>query len=213
MQAIKYFRSIMAFALIFLVTSPQSFAAPKQIKLPPETAKLPASELSGYNLATQKCMICHSVDYIRYQPPGMNQTQWTVEVAKMKHSYGASLSEADIKSIGAYLAVMYGTAKSTDSKILAASVVNTPKTETATQVQGLLNANGCMGCHAIDKKMPGPSFKKIASKYTQEAQAQSMLATSIQQGGAGKWGEMPMPPMASLNAEQAKILARFILEQ
>ena len=124
MQRIKGFRLILAFTLIFAATSLQVNAAPKQIKLPPETASLPESELPGYNLATQKCMICHSVDYIRYQPPGMNQAQWTAEVAKMKRSYGALLSEAEIKSIGAYLAVVYGTAKLTDSAVQAVSVMH-----------------------------------------------------------------------------------------
>ena len=123
MQHIKYFRLISVLALIFITALPQVTAAPKQVTVPAETAELPKSELSGYNLATQKCIICHSVDYIQYQPPGMNQVQWTAEVAKMKRSYGALLSEAEIKSIGAYLAVVYGTAKSTDSKVMAVSVV------------------------------------------------------------------------------------------
>jgi cytochrome c551/c552 len=213
MPEINHFRSILAFSFIILATSSQSLAAPNLIKLPPETAKLPVSELPGYNLATQKCIICHSVDYIQYQPPGMNQAQWTAEVAKMEHSYGASLSKADIKSIGAYLAVVYGTAKATDSEIIAASIVNSPKAEAAPQAQDLLNSNGCMGCHAIDENRLGPSFKSIASKYQQQAEAQNMLASSIQKGGVGKWGEIPMPPMASLNTEQARILAKFILEQ
>ncbi|NOQ13271.1 MAG: c-type cytochrome [Methyloprofundus sp.] len=214
MQSTKAIHSILAFSFIFLTTSASSFAAPKQIKLPPETAKLPKSELAGYQLATQKCMICHSVDYIFYQPPGMNQAQWTAEVAKMKHSYGAMLSETDIKSIGAYLAVVYGTAKATDSEVIAASANSSqPKTNREPQAQELLTSSGCMGCHAIDNKVLGPSFKDIAAKYKQEAQAQNMLATSIQKGGVGKWGEIPMPPMANLTAEQAKGLAKFILEQ
>ena len=51
----------------------------------------------------------------------MNQAQRTAEVAKKEYSYGAWLSEAEIKSIGAYLAVVYGTAKATDRKILQVS--------------------------------------------------------------------------------------------
>lgn len=124
MQEIKYFRLILTLMLISVAALPHVNAAPKQITVPPETAKLPESKLPGYNLATQKCIICHSVDYISYQPPGMDQSQWTAEVAKMKQSYGASLNEAEIKSIGAYLAVVYGTAKSTDSEVLAVSVVH-----------------------------------------------------------------------------------------
>lgn len=114
MQRIKFLRLILRVALIFVATHIQGHAAPKQIQLPADTATLPVSELPGYHLAKQKCVICHSVDYIRYQPPGMTQAQWTAEVAKMKHAYGAWLSEAEIKSIGAYLAVVYGSAKPKD---------------------------------------------------------------------------------------------------
>ena len=112
---------MLACILIYMAPT-QAYAAPKQINLPSDTDVLPKSSLPGYQLATQKCMMCHSVDYIRYQPPGMNQAQWTAEVAKMKNAYGAWLNETEIKSIGAYLAVVYGTAKATDSEVLAVSV-------------------------------------------------------------------------------------------
>ena len=124
MQRIKNVCLNLGLILISVVVSSQGYADSKQVTLPAETAELPKSELPGYKLATQKCVMCHSVDYIRYQPPGMNLAQWTAEVAKMKRAYGAWLSEAEIKSIGAYLAVVYGTAKATDSKVLAASVEN-----------------------------------------------------------------------------------------
>lgn len=122
MQKIKNTCLSMGLIVFSVAISHPVYAGSKQITLPAETAELPKSELPGYKLATQKCMMCHSVDYIRYQPPGMNQDQWTAEVAKMKRAYGAWLSEADIKSIGAYLAVVYGTAKASDSQVQAASV-------------------------------------------------------------------------------------------
>ncbi len=123
MHRIKSTCLSLGFILISAGVSPQIYAESKQITLPAETAELPVSELPGYKLATQKCVMCHSVDYIAFQPPGMNQVQWTAEVAKMKRAYGAWLSEAEIKSIGAYLAVVYGTAQATDSNVLAASVI------------------------------------------------------------------------------------------
>ena len=64
-------------------------ATPQTIELPGETAKLKESTLPGYAVATQKCLICHSVDYISFQPPGMTQKQWTAEMLKMQHLYGA----------------------------------------------------------------------------------------------------------------------------
>jgi hypothetical protein len=153
--------------LIFALAIPNALAAPNEIKLPPETAKLRPSKLPGYALALQKCMICHSVDYIDYQPPGMNQTQWTAEVAKMQHAFGAPISDDEVKQIGAYLAVVYGTAKATDASVMAASnaattpaaaassasaETTTSMSSTAIDVQALLNAHACLGCHAIDKK-------------------------------------------------------------
>ena len=109
------------FVLVFAVAIPNALAAPNEIKLPPETAKLRPSKLPGYALALKKCMICHSADYIDYEPPGMNQTQWTAEVAKIQHAFGAPISDDEVKQIGAYLAVMYGTAKANDTSVMAAS--------------------------------------------------------------------------------------------
>lgn len=215
MQAIERFKIARIFTLLCLMIAPLVSADVKQIQLPPETARLPESDLAGYQLATQKCMICHSVDYIQFQPPGMNLAQWTSEVAKMKHSYGAVLNNAEIKSIGAYLAVVYGTAKATDSEIMAASMPGKPDAdaELAMDVQILLDTNACMGCHALDGKLLGPSFKEVAIKYKSDKQAQSILARSIIKGGVGKWGHIPMPAMSSLTDQQAEAIAKFVLTQ
>ena len=207
----------LTFATIAALFMQLTHAAPKQIKLPPETAKLRKSKLPGYTLATQQCLICHSADYINFQAPNMNQQQWTDEVFKMQHSYGAQLSKADAKSIGAYLAVAYGSAKATDPSIIAASksatVVKNPAADTTTAVQALLSNNACLSCHAIDKQLVGPAFQKIALKYKNDAQAQSKLATAIQKGSVGKWGEMPMPAMSNLSNTQSKALSAFVLKQ
>jgi cytochrome c len=31
--------------------------------------------------------------------------------------------------------------------------------------QIVANSNACMGCHAVDRKLVGPSFQQIAAKY------------------------------------------------
>jgi mono/diheme cytochrome c family protein len=80
------------------------------IKLPKETAVLRPSALAGYKIALEKCGICHSADYINLQPPGMTLAQWTAEVVKMQHAYGARLDDDDIKLLGIYLAAAYGDA-------------------------------------------------------------------------------------------------------
>ncbi len=79
-------------------------------KLPKETAVLRPSELIGYKIAREKCGICHSADYINLQPPGMALAQWTAEMVKMQHAYGAPLDEGEIKQLGIYLTSAYGDA-------------------------------------------------------------------------------------------------------
>lgn len=186
----------------------------KKISLPASTISLPKSELPGYNLALQKCSICHSVDYIHHQPPGMDQKAWTNAVLKMQHSFGAPISKSDISSIGAYLSVIYGTAKADDPEVIEASKppVSTSPSSGTNDVQELLSKNGCTGCHDIAKKIVGPAFKSVAEKYKADTDAISKLVLSIQQGGSGKWGSMAMPPMVNVTNEQAKALANFILK-
>lgn len=143
-------------------------ASSKEIILPTDHSSLRPSDLPGYALARQKCAICHSADYINYQAPGLSQAQWTAEAKKMQHAYGAALDEQEIKSIGAYLAVAYGSAKATDASVIAASAKATMDDENpnaAMDVQALLNANACVGCHAVDRKVVGPAFHEVAAKY------------------------------------------------
>ncbi len=85
-------------------------AATRTIELPPETAQLKPSTLPGYSIARGKCGICHSLDYILYQPPQMSQAQWTAEAQKMQRSYGAPLDADEIRLVGIYLATVYGDA-------------------------------------------------------------------------------------------------------
>ena len=54
--------------------------------------------------------------------------------------------------------------------------------------------SGCMGCHSIDKKLVGPSFKSIADKNKDQADALVRLSDKVRKGGAGVWGPIPMSP-------------------
>lgn len=190
-------------------------AQPQRITLPPDTSRLRPSGLRGYAIAQQKCGICHSADYVSFQPPNMTQTQWTAEVTKMRQAYGAPLDDQEIRSLGAYLAVAYGSASATDTSVIEASGeppgTGAPPTALGIDVQALLNVNGCTVCHASDKKLVGPSFEDIASKYQGDQDAAAMLARSIRQGVVGKWGQVPMPALAALGEPQARALAQFVL--
>ncbi|TCV97531.1 hypothetical protein EC912_101547 [Luteibacter rhizovicinus] len=101
-------------AIVVLCFSFAGMAAAMDVKLPAETAKLRASTLPGYAIATRTCGICHSLDYVAYQPPGMSQAQWTAEVTKMQRVYGAPIGDDDVKLVGAYLSAVYGSEEGTD---------------------------------------------------------------------------------------------------
>lgn len=77
--------------------------------------------------------------------------------------------------------------------------------------QALATSKNCMACHAIDKKVVGPSYKDVAKKYAGDAKAADMLAAKIMKGGAGVWGPIPMPANTQVNAAEAKKLAGWVL--
>ena len=74
----------------------------------------------------------------------------------------------------------------------------------------LAKKNACTACHAVDKKMVGPSYQDVAKKYAGKMDA-AALAKSIKAGGSGKWGPVPMPAQAALSDADAKTLAAWIL--
>lgn len=117
----SFFIAILCAGALANLASGADQANSASITLPPETATLRHSDLPGYIAASSKCVICHSVDYINFQPPGMNQIQWTAEVTKMQRKYGAPISDNEVAAIGAYLAVAYGSANASDDSINSAS--------------------------------------------------------------------------------------------
>lgn len=75
----------------------------------------------------------------------------------------------------------------------------------------LAQKNACMSCHAVDKKVLGPSFQEVAKKYAGQKDAVAVVAASVKNGGSGKWGAIPMPPMEGLSEADAKLLATWIV--
>lgn len=76
----------------------------------------------------------------------------------------------------------------------------------------LAKSKNCMGCHALDKKVLGPSFRDIALKYKGQKDAQDKLIASISKGSAGAWGPIAMPANA-VSAAEAQTLAAWVLAQ
>ncbi len=71
--------------------------------------------------------------------------------------------------------------------------------------QELATKHNCMGCHAVDKKLVGPSLKDIAAKYKGKG-ADDALVKKVKAGGSGVWGSMAMPPSAAPEGDIKQIV-------
>lgn len=92
---------------------------------------------------------------------------------------------------------------------LAAAAVSA--TAPAIASADLAKKHNCLACHAVDKKMVGPSYQDIAVKYKGQADAAAKLAAKVKAGGTGVWGQIPMPPNAAVPEADIKTLVTWIL--
>lgn len=76
--------------------------------------------------------------------------------------------------------------------------------------QVLAKSKACLACHAVDKKVVGPAFKDVKTKYASDTSTQAYLEGKIKNGSKGVWGEMPMPKQ-NVSDEEAKALAAWII--
>jgi cytochrome c len=88
-----------------------------------------------------------------------------------------------------------------------------PDTLAASGADGLLQEKGCSGCHALDARVVGPSFREVAARYAKDSEAAGKLREKIRSGGQGAWGPVPMPPNAGLTDAELDRLARWVLQQ
>jgi cytochrome c len=75
----------------------------------------------------------------------------------------------------------------------------------------LAKAKNCTACHAVDKKLIGPSYKDVAAKYANDKDAVAKLSKKVREGGVGAWGQIPMPANPQVNADEAAALAKWIM--
>ena len=99
------------------------------------------------------------------------------------------------------------------SLMIAATLVAGALSTPALANQQLATAKNCMACHAVDKKLVGPSYKDVAKKYAGQKDAEAKLAEKVIKGGSGVWGAVPMPANPQVSAAEAKQLVSWILSQ
>ena len=77
----------------------------------------------------------------------------------------------------------------------------------------LAKKHACFACHAVDKKLVGPSYKDVAAKYRADKGADAKLFDKVKKGGTGVWGQVPMPPNGAVPDADVKALVKWIMSQ
>lgn len=75
----------------------------------------------------------------------------------------------------------------------------------------LAQKNACMSCHGVDKKIVGPAYTDVAAKYKGVKGAEAKLIEKVKRGGAGVWGQVPMPPNPQVKDDDLKTIVSWIL--
>jgi len=82
---------------------------------------------------------------------------------------------------------------------------------TAQASEELAKKYNCLACHQTDKKLVGPSYQEVATKYKGQADAPDKLAAKVKAGGVGVWGQVPMPPNPTVPDADLKALVTWVL--
>ena len=101
----KHTTSLIAAGLLIVLAAP---LVAKDLQIPPDTVQLTPSPLPGYAKAQANCTMCHSAEYMRYQPPSAARPYWDAMVHRMKAVFKAPIADEDMPEIVDYLAKTYG---------------------------------------------------------------------------------------------------------
>jgi cytochrome c551/c552 len=159
----------------------------------------------GSTLTENKCRICHELQHIRRTP--LSRGEWADNLRNMKER-GTPMSDAEMALILDYLSIYYNR-----DKPAPPPSADTLVSRDAAGVEALLQEKGCAGCHALDERLVGPSFREIAARYGTDPEAAQKLRVKIRNGGQGAWGQVPMPPHPDLAEAELERLAGWVLQQ
>lgn len=79
------------------------------------------------------------------------------------------------------------------------------------EITALVTANLCLACHQVDRPSVGPAYLNVSLKYRDHPDAIDHLKSKLKTGGAGAWGEVPMPPQIALKDGDADTILHAIL--
>jgi cytochrome c len=91
-------------------------------------------------------------------------------------------------------------------------LLSVQQVQAADPAEALAKKSNCQMCHSVDAAILGPSYKNVAKKYKDEKTAEARLISKVKAGGAGVWGQMPMPASSpQVKDEDIKTIVKWIL--
>lgn len=158
----------------------------------------------GATLTENKCKICHELQHIRRSK--LSRGEWADNLRNMKER-GTPMDDAEMAVILDYLSTYYGRGAA------PAAAPDTLAAADADPVKKILDANACSGCHALERRVVGPSFMEVSLKYRDDPAAKGRLSSRIRQGGQGVWGAVPMPPNPAVSEPDLDAVVSWILSR
>lgn len=126
----------------------------------------------------------------------------TGKVASKLPDY-ARTAHGDLASQNRIIGPVRGVPTSPDAKVASAPAPNAAR--------ALAEKSGCLACHGISDKLVGPGLREVASKYKEQAGAETTLAARVKRGSVGMWGQVPMPPNERMHDDEIRTLVKWIL--
>ena len=154
----------------------------------------------GAALTMAKCALCHDITHVTRTR--LSRAEWDDNI-KVMIARGMPIEPNEIPVVLDYLATYYNR-----DHPPPAAAASAPAEADAPAVR-----HGCVACHAVDKRTVGPSFREIAARYRGDSAAAAKLAAKVRDGGAGAWGQIPMPPHPQLAAADVDGLVAWVLQQ
>jgi cytochrome c len=83
----------------------------------------------------------------------------------------------------------------------------------ASASEAIIKKARCVACHAVDKKLVGPAYRDVATKYRGDPDALAHLSAKVRNGGSGVWGDIPMIPHPAdkISDEDLKSAVQWVL--
>ena len=141
--------------------------------------------------------------------PNLSDWEVTAAVVYMANQSGASFKEPPQPAAAAAPAPPAPAAAPSQvaaAAAPAAAAAATPRAAptaapAAADVDALLQKSGCLACHAVDKKVLGPSYKEVAAKYAGDKNA---VARTRAEGESGRHGRLGPDSDAAASAAQRR---------